>query len=46
MILTYVLHRMYQRFISITRIWAILDPFGLNYMTSDWDNQRSLVFVI
>ena len=25
---------------------AILNPFGLNYMTSDWDNQRSLVFVI
>ena len=27
------------------RNMEIIDPFVLNYMTSDWDNERSLVFV-
>ena len=27
------------------RNMEIIDPFVLNYMTFDWDNERSLVFV-
>ena len=27
------------------RNMEIIDPFVLNYMTSNWDNERSLVFV-
>ena len=27
-------------------LMVILEPFVLNYMTSNWDNERSQVFVI
>ena len=38
--------RMYQRFFLITGTWAILEPFVLNYMTSNWDKEKSKLFVI